>query len=211
LNCGQYFKQASTENNKFCSRSCSSLWVNKNGLSNGLNAEIILKRSCEFIKTCRHTPTLEEIAEVAGVSTGYYHQNNYSIFTLFEKAGRKNKSVFPSKFEEMVYYSILDCGIKNEDIERQKTYKGLYTTSKRWLLRFDFYVKNLNLLVEADGPQHEDDFSNTDFFNKLPHVTDMLKNNYATNNNISLVRIPYSPYFNIVFKNVSDKVRPFIQ
>ena len=80
--------------------------------------------------------------------------------------------------------------LKNNNIDFIREYKfadlGLY--------RFDFYLPDYNRLIEFDGRQHyqESSFSNQKT-NNLPIIqqSDSLKNEYAKNNNIPLVRIPY--------------------
>lgn len=62
------------------------------------------------------------------------------------------------------------------------------------LLRFDFAVfdlkNNLIRLIEFDGVQHTD--KNSPWYSEKVVEHDLMKNNYAKQNNIPLVRIPYS-------------------
>jgi very-short-patch-repair endonuclease len=65
-------------------------------------------------------------------------------------------------------------------------------------LPFDFYIPNLNILIEYDGEHHFKEighYSKEHFNNTLRN--DIIKNNYALNNKISLLRIPYTDYNNI--------------
>lgn len=60
-------------------------------------------------------------------------------------------------------------------------------------LRFDFYLPDFNRLIEFDGIQH---FITIDYFGGLETLekyqkNDFLKNQFAKQNNIDLVRIPY--------------------
>jgi hypothetical protein len=60
-------------------------------------------------------------------------------------------------------------------------------------LPFDFHIPDMNLLIEFDGRQH---FEPVDFFGGLRsfvqcQINDTIKNNYAANNNIPLIRIKY--------------------
>jgi very-short-patch-repair endonuclease len=60
-------------------------------------------------------------------------------------------------------------------------------------LPFDFYLKNLNLLIEYDGRQH---FEAVDLFGgeeglKKRKINDNIKNEYCKKNRISLLRISY--------------------
>ena len=70
---------------------------------------------------------------------------------------------------------------------------------------FDFYLPEYNVCIEYDGIQH---FEPTRFNKKMTieeandnfiqqKFRDEIKNNYCKNNNIKLLRIPYTEYDNI--------------
>lgn len=63
-------------------------------------------------------------------------------------------------------------------------------------LPFDFYIYDLNLLIEFDGKQHYETIEH--FGGEEEFITrqycDELKNKYAHNNKIYLLRIPYSKF-----------------
>ena len=73
--------------------------------------------------------------------------------------------------------------------EKEKTFKELKQ------LRFDFYLPELNRLIEFDGIQHYQDWPSIWMTNKnnWEHrkERDNLKNIFSINNNIPLVRVPY--------------------
>jgi very-short-patch-repair endonuclease len=71
-------------------------------------------------------------------------------------------------------------------IERQKTFPGLLHKKS---LKYDFYVKDIPLLVEVDGAQHYDPENR--WYSEEGTVRDGKKNKYAEESGISLVRIPY--------------------
>lgn len=91
---------------------------------------------------------------------------------------------------EMVVESFL---IKNGiDFDVQKWYDDLRSDSNR-PLRFDFYFKDLNLIIEYDGRQHYEhvpSFQSKDEYDRLQYH-DSLKNIYCNDNDIALVRIRY--------------------
>jgi len=63
-------------------------------------------------------------------------------------------------------------------------------------LRFDFYLVDLNILIEYDGQQHFEAvmiFGGEESFKKTLK-NDILKNNFCLKNNIDLIRIKYSDY-----------------
>ena len=72
-------------------------------------------------------------------------------------------------------------------------------------LSFDFYIPDKNLCIEFDGIQH---FEPTRFTKKMTHeeaiekynqqvIKDNIKTNYCKNNEINLLRIPYTEFKNI--------------
>ena len=77
-------------------------------------------------------------------------------------------------------------------------------------LPFDFYLPELNKMIEFDGEQH---FRPVDFAGrgakwalehfKITQHHDKIKNQYCCDNNIQLLRIPY-------FKNIEDELNNFL-
>lgn len=79
---------------------------------------------------------------------------------------------------------------------REKRFKDL----KRGLLRFDFYIPSLGVLLEFDGAQHFHQVKKfqrtyTDFLRTQGN--DRRKNSYCLANDIPLYRIPYWELKNI--------------
>jgi len=63
-------------------------------------------------------------------------------------------------------------------------------------LPFDFYIQDINLLIEYDGEQHFkviDGWGGSDDF-EIRKQRDDIKNNFANDNGIELIRIPYNKY-----------------
>lgn len=80
--------------------------------------------------------------------------------------------------------------------EKQKTFSDLISNLGGYL-RYDFYLPQYNRLIEFDGIQH---YKKTNFFNTSledMQYKDGLKNDYAKNHNIDLIRIPYQERDNI--------------
>ena len=109
--------------------------------------------------------------------------------------------------EHLVGRNQSSCGCKNSigELNINKilsnnniNYKSQYTntnlkTNKNGYLKYDFAIienDKVIRLIEFDGPQH---YKQEDRFGKLEDIQyrDNLKNNYAKENNIPLVRIPY--------------------
>lgn len=97
-----------------------------------------------------------------------------------------------SKGEKFIYDYLTNNQI---NFTSQKTYEDLIHKRK---LKYDFHLEDYDVLLEFDGAHH---FRPIDFASKgevwaqEQHETtvhrDMLKNAYAIENNISLIRIPY--------------------
>lgn len=66
-------------------------------------------------------------------------------------------------------------------------------------LRFDFYLPDYNTCIEYDGEQHFRGWRKSDSRNDLSKIQerDEIKNKYCENNNIFLIRIPYTDFKNI--------------
>ena len=71
----------------------------------------------------------------------------------------------------------------NKDIFTEYSFNDLYYKNK---LKFDIYLKPLNILIEFDGKQHYDEKSF--FYDEEQILRDKLKNEYCKNNNIKLIR-----------------------
>ena len=94
---------------------------------------------------------------------------------------------YASQFECCVYSLLLEY-FPDEDIVYQKTFPGCRTSR---LLPFDFYIKSINLIVEADGAQH---YSNGKREWSDTRTTDAIKNEFCKNNNIAILRIRHRRY-----------------
>lgn len=76
-------------------------------------------------------------------------------------------------------------------------------------LPFDFYIPSLNIAIEYDGKQHfevvpfsKDENKNIENFKRCQQ-NDKIKTQYCKDNNIKLVRIPYTEFDNI--ENILNK------
>lgn len=88
--------------------------------------------------------------------------------------------------------------LKNIKYETQKTFNDCKNTK---LLKFDFYLPELNTCIEFDGEQHYKSFKyfgGDDGF-KVIQKRDKIKNDYCVDNNIKLIRIKYND-------NISDSL-----
>lgn len=84
----------------------------------------------------------------------------------------------------------------NIPYEQEKTFPTCRSPITNHLLRFDFYVDN-NYLIEYDGSQHFNQgmgqYDNKQKFTKT-QIHDQYKDQWCQDNNITLIRIPYTKY-----------------
>lgn len=128
--------------------------------------------------------SVDEMCITLGIERHKLHRLGIYLYEIYESLGIKP----PYSFFENKVYEYLVSIFPTEVIERQKTFEGLKSKNK---LRYDFYIPSINLLVEADGPQHYD--INHWHYNNSTLQRDELKNRYALKNGINLVRIRYEP------------------
>ena len=84
---------------------------------------------------------------------------------------------------------------KNYNFKKEKDFKSCFYKRK---LFFDFYLEDLNLLIEFDGEGHfYQSYGESIEELKLQKIRDNIKNNWCKNNNINLLRISYKEYNNI--------------
>lgn len=89
--------------------------------------------------------------------------------------------------------SIGESNIQQILLENNIEFIKGYKFSDLGSLRYDFYLPNYNRLIEFDGRQHNNPSSlwdDKESFETRKH-RDQLKNDYAKNHSIDLVRIPY--------------------
>lgn len=90
--------------------------------------------------------------------------------------------------EEMIAYTLDELGVK---YEQEKTFEGLVDKKQ---LRYDFYLPELNILIEYDGRHHFETIEHWRDSEKLKDTQrkDFIKNTYAEDNGIVLFRVPFS-------------------
>lgn len=90
--------------------------------------------------------------------------------------------------------------------EREKTFNTCKFPDSNALARFDFYLPDYNICIEYDGEQHfryhyGKTWNNENNFKKTQEH-DQYKNNWCKENNITLIRIPYTHYEDIILKDL---------
>lgn len=96
-----------------------------------------------------------------------------------------------SKYEEFIHDYLTSLNIQ---FEEEKRFPDCKNSKCSDMLPFDFYIPNLNKIIEFDGEHHfspikswrgEEKF-------KLTQKNDAIKNKYCMEKNIDLLRIPYT-------------------
>lgn len=95
-----------------------------------------------------------------------------------------------SKCEEEISKYLRELNIK---YYRQKTFDDCRNPKTNALLKFDFYLPELNMCIEYDGKQH---FAASGGWSTPKHLKetqyrDKIKEQYCQDNNIKLIRISY--------------------
>ena len=103
--------------------------------------------------------------------------------------------------------------LKNNNIqfEQQKIFDSCISNITNKQLRFDFYINN-QYIIEYDGEQHFYSTSgwNTETSLKKVQYRDNLKNQWCKENNIPLIRIPYTQYDKLCLEDLLLETSQFI-
>jgi len=91
-----------------------------------------------------------------------------------------------SKGENLVRNILIKKNIKYITQHKFKDCRG-----KRHLLPFDFYLPDLNVVIEYQGRQHYNKTGTWESAFEKTILTDKIKKEYCMNNNINLLEIPY--------------------
>jgi len=166
--------------------------------------------------TIRTLPLADFISKATAIHNNKY---DYSKITLVEYKSKRITIICPShgefkqnkhdhtrskagcpkcnssKGENAVRQTLIQNNIQ---FEEQKTFKDLYYKNKKAKLRYDFYLPTHNILIEYDGqghyrPSHR---SSLQEFNE-GCIRDGLKDKYARDNELLLLRIPYFKFAEI--------------
>lgn len=89
-----------------------------------------------------------------------------------------------------------------------ETEKKFSTCKDKNLLPFDFYVNN-SYLIEYDGKQHYDENSIFDY--EYTHKHDTIKSKWCKDNNIPLIRIPYTHFKDLSLDDLLLETSKFVE
>lgn len=99
--------------------------------------------------------------------------------------------------------------------ETQKKYDTCIFSDTKGVARFDFYLPQYNVLIEYDGEQHFTYRENINSWNNKENFIkvqqrDKEKNQWCKDNNIPLIRIPYTHYDNLCIEDLLLETSQFI-
>jgi very-short-patch-repair endonuclease len=140
-----------------------------------------------YIKNTQCPVTIKQLLRVFNIDydcTWNYFELN--LQDLHNRAGVSLKHA--STLEARIDKALQKIFGKNK-IVSQKQFKECVSV-RGYRLRFDFYIKNPEILIEVDGPAHFGGFRST----RTLKENDEIKNEFTKLKNIPLVRIKYSEF-----------------
>lgn len=144
----------------------------------------------------------------------------FGMLTALQDTGRRNKhrraiwkckcdcgKIIEVSSQNLLSFGTMSCGclsssegeniieniLKNNNIiyEKEKRFDTCFYSNKNNLARFDFFVDN-KYCIEFDGKQHFKENTYFEFSLKEIQLRDNNKNQWCKDNNIPLIRIPYT-------------------
>jgi len=173
---------------RFCSRKCQGLGINAQGLGPRHDDDELLARLTKVINAHQRCLSQEELMTEVGTTHKVLRTRNWTMKFLYESADRTYEPAhFASRFQDRVYSALCDLLPPDMGIECDKPLPGM-RGFKKGDLRADLFIKDLNLIVEADGKQHQ---TGRDDPEQLAYIraNDRFKDEYAAANGLALIRI----------------------
>lgn len=103
--------------------------------------------------------------------------------------------------------------LNNIAYEHEKTFDDCRFKDTNMLARFDFYLPELNTIIEYDGKQHSvqgtGNFDNPEKFKKTQEH-DLFKTSWCKEHKITLIRIPFGHYSEMNIKDLLPQSSKFI-
>ena len=197
VTCGSSFVPA-RKTARFCSRSCSSQWVQGSGLGQQavFTEEEVREKIHALARKLGRGYSLDELETHTGVTEKMLHRKSFGLTSCLAEIGYESTKTlavahdgktFGSNFELQVYKAIRT--LTDVVIETHYCFEDCRGLGGH-PLRFDFYLPELNLIVEADGNQHQGPDPSKPWMDD-PRAHDKIKNKYCKDKGITLVRIKY--------------------
>lgn len=160
-------------------------------------------------KNCNKNILIEELKKVYSVTGNVVSQNSFDRYSKYDSSDVCNvfgswknackianvpfgsNSYKTQKYNENCLRAVLNKMGVNE-LETEKSFEGLVNPKTNKKLRFDFYIKDFNMLIEVDGFTHFDRERTKRLFKEEldeRNVLDEIKNEFAKQNNFNFVRV----------------------
>lgn len=160
-------------------------------------------------KNCNKNILLNELKKVYNITGNVVSQNSFDKYSKYDSSDVCNvfgnwknacqtacvpfgsNSYKTQKYNENCLRAVLSEMNINE-IETEKSFDGLINPKTNKKLRFDFYIKKLNMLIEVDGFTHFDSDRSKRLFNKEideRKMLDKIKDEFASRNNYNFIRV----------------------
>lgn len=195
-NCGNVFSRIYTDrygyqsvlNTTHCSKSCaakSDTKINKGCIQPDVGEIILKQKALDFISQKGCYCTTNDICKGVGHSSKLLSKHGLKTSALNAEVGMtKPKSKFQNNVGEVLKSNF-------DNVEQEKTFDGLVGT-KGHPLRVDFFIHDINTVVEADGSQHSDpEHPWKQWNNGTVAEYDKIKDDYFLEKGIRLIRVPY--------------------
>lgn len=228
--CGSLTVIDSAPNNKAgdamwkCQCECGNIIITKGShLRSGNTTSCGCKRIKKFIEN-NHTKMIDLTNKKFGLLTALYpngrNNNKNIVWHCICECG--NETDVSS--HDLITGNTKSCGcMRNKSYGEKKindilldnniNFKREYSPKELYPLRFDFYLLDFNCLIEYDGVQHtvigKGNFDNEEKFKKTQE-NDKKKNEWCKENNIILIRIPYTHYNNLNIQDLLPETSTFI-
>jgi len=200
---------------RFCSYTCSGKWIQTTGQGQQrtFTEKEIKDKVSELCLKFNRQFTLDELQEHTGISEIMLRKYSLHLPELLQendiKISRtgfyKDSIYFASNFEYHVYESLKSLFSENQII-MQKSFKACIGSGGQ-VCRFDFYIPEKNILIEANGNQHYSFDSSKPFFGSTIK-NDAIKKQYCKQNNIKLIEIKY--FRRVKFEDFKKRIRKII-
>lgn len=201
--CGNMFQPRRQRNEtKLCSRKCQGYWINAEGLGPKHDDEKLLKRIITAIQTTPHRMSQEMLIEATGITRKTLEARNWTMEFLYEKAGQEYGPPLLDSYSEDRAFAALQSLFPEEEIVTQARFPDLIS-EKGHKLAVDFYICSRNLIVEVDGPQHDD--SRGGFFPiERTRANDHARDRFAEEKGVILLRLPHSANISAIEEKVRE-------
>lgn len=153
-------------------------------------SEVLIEECLSIIEAHGHYCSANYLSQKLSISTNTFGYRNIDISKLNASLGfiRNNRC-----FENLLKHILEDLF---SNVVTQKWFKDCKSDLGKYLY-FDFFIPELNLAIEADGPCHND--PGHPWYTEKVLRRDYLKNEYCKLKKIILVRIPY---LNVITKEI---------